>query len=412
VSKQNPDAISGQYSADGAHTAGPWTHLSWFQVTYLDRSADNTTASVFRNGRQQVPIKIVIEARDANNQVVALSTTDLQRLRLVLYNTGQSLPANSVVRTTRDTLYDYYPEGGIFSADYAPMSKQAPTAAQINEHLEVSPSASVGILDIGRRVLSVAYVALFGKAPTTAPISDEQVELVRSPCADTTASEQVRIRQFISPHGVQVQAQEWMLWLRTTSSDTLRVAGTITAPNASVFHTHSRDVAAGGAPSGGKFNSSVTVVPQLPRQFPHTSFRLSRSDWYSSSRTDIDIYEVWIADTSYKLKKTIRYMQYYNTGWWYAHVNGKHNIYHYGANETRTSYTHRVLSNETTITFPVNGSLDQGKISLARVLDIKDYYYYEQGGVGIVGFVDNFGNESILWIRGAEGGNVLYLADS
>lgn len=78
--------------APEGHEAEPlanWATLTRFEVQVNQRS--KITAPVFANGRQQVPVEIVIEARDKDNVVVSLSSAQLRSIKLINYNTSTEI---------------------------------------------------------------------------------------------------------------------------------------------------------------------------------------------------------------------------------------------------------------------------------------------------------------------------------
>ncbi len=66
-----------------------WATISQFEVRVNKRS--KFTARVYANGYQQVPIEILIEARDSNGVVVNLSADQLRNIRLIDYDTAEPL---------------------------------------------------------------------------------------------------------------------------------------------------------------------------------------------------------------------------------------------------------------------------------------------------------------------------------
>ncbi|MEB0042288.1 MULTISPECIES: hypothetical protein [unclassified Pseudomonas] len=215
-----------------------WATLSWFQITYNQRTQDNSTAHVYRNGRQQVPITVIIEARNANNEIVTLENGELERISFCHYQTGIEL---STLSQTRHPEYDYYPESTLYTSE-----------------------------------------------PDRTDSSSQPIDEVKS--KENT-----------------VQRQQIIRWYTTTSPDTVRIAASITSPNGDTFHTHSPEVDSGGKPTGGKFNSSLTVQPQTPIVFGASAFNAFRRDANGNDHFDVDLYDIYFINPQYKIRNSVHY---------------------------------------------------------------------------------------------------------
>lgn len=66
-----------------------WVTLTRFEVQVNQRS--QITAPVYANGRQQVPVEIIIEARDRDGVAVSLSDAQMRTIRLINYNTNTAV---------------------------------------------------------------------------------------------------------------------------------------------------------------------------------------------------------------------------------------------------------------------------------------------------------------------------------
>lgn len=80
-----------------------WVTLTQFEVRVLARS--KVTARVYANGNQQVPVEILIEARDKNDVRVQLSMEQLKTIKLIDYDAGAYI---SGTNHARDTRYVYH----------------------------------------------------------------------------------------------------------------------------------------------------------------------------------------------------------------------------------------------------------------------------------------------------------------
>ena len=87
--------------------AAKWEGLRVFTVEVA-----SGTDRLFSNGRQQVELRIAIEANDVNATPVPLSDRELASLRLVEYHGGKEIPLRGAKWSyafTRATEYRYYP---------------------------------------------------------------------------------------------------------------------------------------------------------------------------------------------------------------------------------------------------------------------------------------------------------------
>lgn len=82
----------------------PWVTLSVFEVTC--QGLQNVRAPVYANGLQQVPIQILIEARDADGVVVPVDESSLS-LKLVDYNNPSGVPSGIFEWPLEMTKYVY-----------------------------------------------------------------------------------------------------------------------------------------------------------------------------------------------------------------------------------------------------------------------------------------------------------------
>lgn len=85
------DTLEGAPEGPGAEPVADaaWVPLSRFEVQVNQRS--KITAPVYANGRQQVPVEIIIEARDSDGVVVSLSDAQMRTIRLINYNTSTAV---------------------------------------------------------------------------------------------------------------------------------------------------------------------------------------------------------------------------------------------------------------------------------------------------------------------------------
>jgi hypothetical protein len=348
-----------------------WAYLSWFQVQYLQRPEDNTLATVFRNGRQQVPVTILVQARNSENEVVLLPTQDLLNVKLVNYNTGLPWPSGVIVANFRyrNPTYDYFPEGLVMPESYK---------------------------------VSHDHVG-----------SDHEV-LANRPAVLRAKRIPVKTREVVSPDGAVIQLQEFELWLSVTTAETLRVAAALES-SVGVFHTHSSEVAAGGAAhDGGLFNSSIRVTPVAPRSFTTEYFSKTQHEGNSTSHISVLMYDLWLTDTKFKIRKAVAHHDTWEDGWYFARERGGDSPYHYAAPSHWTDFTHTAEEPSLgSVKVTVNERLEtEGKANLVRILVLDTDWYHSEPQIGQMGYFDNYGNESIIYLREDAQGNGIRLDDS
>ncbi|MFL9585134.1 hypothetical protein [Stenotrophomonas sp. AB1(2024)] len=90
----------------------PWTHLSRFEVTCQGR--DKVRCPVYANNRQQIPVEIILEARDEDGVVVEIPTDySSLDLRLCEYEDPESYPyrVGQALFADTDFVYDWQVQG-------------------------------------------------------------------------------------------------------------------------------------------------------------------------------------------------------------------------------------------------------------------------------------------------------------
>jgi hypothetical protein len=125
-----------------------WKTISLFEVQVSQRS--KITAPVFANGNQQVPVEIVIQARDVNGVVINLSPYQLSRIKLIDYNNGTVIPD---VTNSRDSRFIYHWE--IVRDDAADLGGDV---ASPGETTDVAAGQTV-FLYVRKNVISTTKVA-------------------------------------------------------------------------------------------------------------------------------------------------------------------------------------------------------------------------------------------------------------
>lgn len=358
------------YAQTTATDQSAWTYLSWFQVQYLSSPEDNKTAKVFRNNRQQVHIEIVLEGRNANGEVTTIPPDDFHGLELVRYETGETLFYLVSTAFSKDARFDYYPESGAF-----------PTAYLVSD-----------LTSIGHHVDS---------------------GLDNSQYTNTETVINVRTENIAHPSGVYIQAQIYDIWISTDHPNTLRIAAKLTAPNGAIFHTHTQTAAPGGGPTGGYFNSSVTLSPQMPRSYAAEYFSISRRDETSNEYFNVDIYEIWFKDASLKIRDSINHTRPEDQ-WHYSWHTPPMNNFHtaYKADRARVVRHFHFGDPAYYIDFNINLYLaSEGKATASRVSEVYWTGHFNSGGPARVGYIDNFGNESIISLKPSNDGDTMSIGD-
>jgi len=345
---------------------GQWTHLSKFQVMYLGRTTDNTIAHVFRNGHQQVPVQIIIAARNANNELVEMPEADLKKINLVDYYTRTGLVDTEVI-PWRVSEFDYYPES------------LQPSTININ-HIETANEEEL---------------AAIPPPPTNYPIiTTPFTRLSSRPSEEET-----------------IQDQTFFLYLSTKNVNAMRIGASLPSPIGGVIHTCSSDAAPGGGADGGAFNSSLTINPVPPRHYSASDFTLTRTDYSSAEYLDVDLYEYYLTDHNYQIRR----VSYTMTVWEGVYARYKpasrkgYFLYAPPPGDTTVRHVHSQVS-WVYADIKVNQGWSLGRASLIRVYEIKECTATAWGGDGQATTVDNYGNESIIRFRSGDG-NTIYLSD-
>lgn len=202
------------------------------------------------------------------------------------------------------------------------------------------------------------------------------------------------------------------LWITTQSLEVQRIAASITAPDGTLFSTNSAGADPGGAPTNGKFNSSLSIVPIAPlvHRLIEFSMKLEPTEVHDTYR--LRPYTISFIDTNFEIRWLIK-LEPYN-GELYFHTK-----FAYG------SIFHLVLCHYTlepfTFTFkPYGWTLEpillhandpKGTASAVSV-DIGLKPHIERLQSAKILIIDNFGNESVpLWLVADDDGVYINLKD-
>lgn len=312
--------------------ANSWEYLEWFQVLTEEIPQDNYRTRVFRNGRQQVPITILLTARNAAGEYHQLTEEELATLELVDYYDGRRID-----HAWSKDVFDYY-------RDYENLLENKTNDSYL-------PAEKAG-------------------------------------------------RQSIS------------LWITTTSTEVFRVAARIQAPGGNVFVTNTSAAAPGGAPTDGKFNSSLTIVPMGPLTHSFAAFSMAVEELEHQGSYQIDYYRIRFVDTRLKIRRSTERPFNDRVYYYYNFAYGTH-IYHilFPAGFP-TSLTFEPPTHQLSITLNVNtpdgtaAVLRVGVITPANT--IGDRLTNPQ-----VTFMDSWGNESNpMWLKATDDGAGIKLVET
>jgi hypothetical protein len=132
--QRNADMTSPPKKGTTAKTVATWTYLDWFQILTEEHHEDNFITSVFNNGNQQVPVTIILTARNSNGELHTLTASELQGLQIIDYYTSQPIESTR----NRDPRFDYY-------SSQLPVKQKRDSKPKANQqaiHLWVIPRSS------------------------------------------------------------------------------------------------------------------------------------------------------------------------------------------------------------------------------------------------------------------------------
>ncbi len=305
-----------------------WHSLSVFRVQIHKNTGVN--AEVYANGLQQVPIEVVVQARDRNNVVVNLTQEQLMGVngvRLIHYENNVGVP---LCTHTHDARFVY---------------EWNPTR---DDGTELEPDAQ----------------------------TDE---------APTSTGQIVKI------------------YVRKKDLSSTWIAAEITSPSGAKFRTNTPN------PTDGKFDSWVTIKGREPKIYPWNCSTMTSENAYNATYWDVDLYYIRFIDTKLRIVASRHYGYGDHDGYHYNWLKGGNQTLHvcYGAGAARP-VTHRSLAGTNSITLNINKH--PGQATASRILDARDYGCVSYQGC-VMGYIDQHGNESKVFVRGTSDGNMLYLDD-
>jgi len=316
----------GEGSADDHANAEPltnWATISQFVVQVNKHT--KVVAPIYANGRQQAPIEIVIQARDANGIAVNLTAAQLKSIRLIEYDTGAAV--GNVFDTKKD-LYVY----------------QWSVTREDGTEVEDAASAENDVPEVAAQSV-IKYV-----------------------------------------HKTQV-ATNW-------------IAAEITSPSGVVFRTNTPN------PTAGKFDSWVKLEGREPKVTPWQEFSISAPKTVEST-TDwvVTMYYIYFTNSNNRIVGSINYQEL---------TRGVHfTLDQYNDKRVEQiafvvgpqfNYVHWSCIDGRKTTFIINDRA--GQASVARIFDSTKYYCgYERLRNGLMGYIDQFGNESKITVKAVSDGS-------
>ncbi|WP_157379492.1 hypothetical protein [Burkholderia ubonensis] len=372
-----------------------WSYLAHFRV-----ELGAPTGRVFRNFRQWVPIDVVLEAREANGNVVQLTRAELEGIRLIKYVGSAELPLTGSSGWVASYV-NPYPQYEPYPTSQVPLASD-----EIDGDRLLDPEKSPGDLALfeneqkriaveqERHDIAVRYGIFLTSIHHN---SDETVDLFDAPSEDNSDIGIAR----------QPSAQSIRFYVRTTDTTSLRIAAKIPRPGGGYIMTNSTN------PGGGEFDSSVTITTEAPRRYTANSFSWNRVDEFSNSYWDIDLYYIY-------LNNGLKIVDVKLENMWEGHRNCYYRWRKSGHFKTQWAFGAGA---------PFNFTITRGNGQNATV-KINQYFQSEGkatafrasclGCVGDVSrtacarahYYDQYGNEHSVWIAHSSDGNTIYVSDT
>ncbi|MGY8562766.1 hypothetical protein L0938_05025 [Paracidovorax citrulli] len=163
-------------------------------------------------------------------------------------------------------------------------------------------------------------------------------------------------------------------------------------------------------PPDGKFDSWLLIDARAPVSIPVKDFGMSRENSYSNSTWDVDLYYIYFKSGDLRIVDSVKYGSAADDKPYYSWTKDNDQIHHvtYRAGDRRTVQHHSCKVPGDFIIFPVNTR--PGQATAARIRDERPCgnYHYD---ARVMGYINQYGNESKVKIKGASDGNTLYLLD-
>ncbi len=321
-----------------APTSGkPWVYLSDFKVTCKGR--DKVLAPIYANGRQQLPLEILIEARDENGVVVRIPEDDLV-IWIVDYNSSGDLPSGVTWTKIEEPKYVY---------DWA---------TQLD-----------GVGGEGSN--------------STQPLLSEAAQQSSEPSSGS---------------------QVFRRWMISHEVKAVKIAVKVTSPGGVEFISNNEN------PAPGKFDSYVIVDGREPDVITWDKLAITGPrNVYTDYPFDVDLYYVYFNDPlnpGLKIVDAINYRAALDTCH-YAWMKGARR-FEQAAFKMLPARTLTYKSCHHSCSFRLGereGEAEVGRIRNNLGAPCGNYSYQH----GLVGYINQYGNETRVVLRAASDGNTLGL---
>lgn len=205
----------------------------------------------------------------------------------------------------------------------------------------------------------------------------------------------------------ELPSQVFKRWVRVFDGNikTFKFAACCTSPSGILFATNTPN------PSPGKFDSWLLIDGREPKVHRWDCFGLSGPhNTTSSGNFDVDLYYIYFTDPNYRIVNSINRRQLNERGAHYAWNKSDWRMEQFAYQRgDRRQVTHHSCFNEGyNITFTIDDK--PGQATAARIRDgmgrMCQNYSYQHG---LVGYIDQFGNESRVMLRASSNGNTMSL---
>ncbi|WP_314104575.1 hypothetical protein [uncultured Stenotrophomonas sp.] len=185
---------------------------------------------------------------------------------------------------------------------------------------------------------------------------------------------------------------------------TYKLAVRCRSPDKVIFVTNTPN------PPEGKFDSWLLIDAREPVPIRWEEFGMSREDAYNNSKWDLDLYYIYFKDANLRIVDSVSYGFPVNDMPHYSWNKGGKQIHHvtYRANERRMVRHRSCADPSNYLNFYVNSRA--GQATAARVTDTRPCGSFHSDP-RVMGYIDQYGNESKVMIKGSSNGNTLHLRD-
>jgi hypothetical protein len=185
---------------------------------------------------------------------------------------------------------------------------------------------------------------------------------------------------------------------------TYKLAVRCRSPDKVIFVTNTPN------PPDGKFDSWIVIDAREPKVIGWDKFGITRENAYTSREWDLDLYYIYFTDPNLRIVDSVRYgaagddLPHYS--WTKSGKQVHHVTYRAGARRNVRHYSCADPSNA--LVFDVNSR--PGQATASGVTDTRPCGNYVSNA-RVMGYINQYGNESKVMIKGASDGNTLHLRD-